>query len=291
MQDWGRIITAMVTPMDKNGEVNYEKAAELAKRLEKQASSALIISGTTGESPTLESDERAKLLCAVKQSVSIPVILGVGTNSTKATINNIRVAEQNGADGVLAVVPYYNKPNQESLYAHFEAVANSTRLPVMLYNVPGRTGMNMTAETSVKLSHIDNIAALKEACGDLSQLAAVVRDAAPGFRVYTGEDEQILPSVAVGAYGVVSVASHLAGLEIKQMLDAHFSGKPEEATRLHLKLLSLCKKLFITANPIPVKAALNLTGFEAGPTRLPLAAPSEAVLDALKIELKAQGLL
>lgn len=291
MNSWGRIITAMVTPMDANGSINYDKAVEVAKHLVENGSTALVINGTTGESPTVTSEEKEKLLSYIKKSVDVPVIAGVGTNSTAATIENAIRAEKLGVDGLLVVVPYYNKPNQESIYAHFSEVAKSTNLPIMLYNVPGRTGINMTAETSVKLSEISNIVALKEASGDLTQLATVVRDAKEGFLVYTGEDAQILPTLAVGGYGVVSVASHIVCGDIKNMIDSYLSGDINEAAKIHLKLIDINKKLFMTSSPIPVKAALNILGMDVGLTRLPLAAPSEYVISALEDALSELGLL
>lgn len=289
--NWGRIITAMITPMYSNGEINYDKAKELAKKLVADGTTAFVINGTTGESPTVTSEEKLKLLSCVKEAVNVPIIAGVGTNSTAATIENAMQAEKLGVDGLLAVVPYYNKPNQESLYAHFSAVANATKLPIMLYNVPGRTGVNMTAETSAALSKISNIVALKEASGDLTQLAAVVRDAEEGFLVYTGEDAQILPTMAVGGYGVVSVASHVVCQEIKSMIESYIDGNVNEAAKMHLKLIDIFDKLFMTANPIPVKAALNILGLDVGITRLPLAAPSDAVNSTLKDVISKLGLL
>ena len=291
MNNWGRIITAMVTPMHPNGEINYDKAKDLAKHLVERGSTSLVINGTTGESPTVTSEEKLKLLSCVKEAVNVPVIAGVGTNSTAATIENALRTEEAGVDGLLAVVPYYNKPNQESLYAHFEAVAQATELPVMLYNVPGRTGANMTAETSVALSKIPNIVALKEASGNLVQLATVVRDAEEGFLVYTGEDSQILPTLAVGGYGVVSVSAHVVCREIKYMIDNYLNGNVDEAMKMHLKLIDISDKLFMTANPIPVKAALNILGFDVGITRLPLAAPSDNVINALKDAISELRLL
>jgi len=291
MNDWGRIITAMVTPMYPNGEINYDKAGELAKHLADQGSTALVINGTTGESPTVTSEEKLKLLSCIKEAVNVPIIAGIGTNSTAASIENALQVEKLGVDGLLAVVPYYNKPNQESLYAHFSAIAQATELPIMLYNVPGRTVANMTAETSVKLSKISNIVALKEASGNLTQLATVVRDAEKDFLVYTGEDAQILPTLAVGGYGVVSVASHVVCSEIVDMVDSYLNGNVNEAMKMHLRLINIFDKLFMTANPIPVKAALNLLGFDVGITRLPLAKPGETVIRALEDALSELGLL
>lgn len=291
MNNWGRVITAMVTPMYPNGEINYDKAKELAKYLVTEGSTALVINGTTGESPTVTSEEKLKLLSCVKEAVNVPIIAGVGTNATAATIENALQAEKLGVDGLLVVVPYYNKPNQESLYAHFNAVAQATKLPIMLYNVPGRTGMNMTAETSVALSKISNIVALKEASGNLTQLATVVRDAEEGFLVYTGEDGQILPTMAVGGYGVVSVASHVVCKSIKDMIDSYLNGDVNEAKNINLNLIDIFEKLFMTSNPIPVKAALNILGLDVGITRLPLAAPSDDVISTLEDAMSELGLL
>ena len=289
--NWGRIITAMVTPMDKNGNVNYDKALEMAKYLIKEGNTALVINGTTGESPTVTQDEKLKLLSIVKGSVGVPVIAGVGTNSTAATIENALAAEKIGVDGLLAVVPYYNKPNQDSLYEHFRMLAEAVKLPIMLYNVPGRTGVNMTAKTSVALSKIPNIAALKEASGDLNQLASVVRDAEEGFLVYTGEDAQILPTLAVGGYGVVSVTAHVVCRDIKNMIESYLKGNIVEASKIHRKLIRITETMFMTANPIPVKAALNLLGMDVGITRMPLAAPSQEVIAALEDSMSELGLL
>lgn len=289
--NWGRIITAMVTPMDKNGNVNYDKALEMAKYLIKEGNTALVINGTTGESPTVTQDEKLKLLSIVKGSVDVPVIAGVGTNSTAATIENALAAEKIGVDGLLAVVPYYNKPNQDSLYEHFRMLAEAVKLPIMLYNVPGRTGVNMTAKTSVALSKIPNIAALKEASGDLNQLASVVRDAEEGFLVYTGEDAQILPTLAVGGYGVVSVTAHVVCRDIKNMIESYLKGNIVEASKIHRKLIRITETMFMTANPIPVKAALNLLGMDVGITRMPLAAPSQDVIAALEDSMSELGLL
>ncbi len=291
MKSWGRMITAMVTPMDSVGEVDYEKAAQIAKKFVEEGTTALVVSGTTGESPTLTAQEKEKLFVVVKKAVNVPVIAGVGSNSTASSIENAKRAEETGVDGLLAVVPYYNKPNQESLYAHFSAIAQSTSLPIMLYNVPGRTGVNMTADTSIQLSRIANITALKEASGDLTQLASVVQGAGDDFAVYTGEDAQILPTLAVGGYGVVSVASQVVGPQISQMIESYLSGRVQEAASLHLKLMGICAKLFMTSNPIPVKAALNLLGCNVGSTRLPLAPATQEVIQTLRDELISLGLL
>ena len=231
------------------------------------------------------------MFTALKETVDLPLIANIGTNYTKASIENIKVAEECGADGLLAVVPYYNKPNPESQYLHFKAIAEATDLPIMLYNVPGRTGTNMKAATTIRLSRIKNIVAVKEASGDLEQLAEIVKGTDDDFTVYTGEDAQVLPSLAVGAYGVVSVASHVVGREMTEMINSYLAGDVKRACELHLKLLEIDKRLFMTANPIPVKKALDLLGLQAGNPRLPLAPADETVTAALREELHNLGKL
>lgn len=291
MKDWGRVITAMPTPMDKDGLVDYKKAVECAGYLAANGTTALCVSGTTGESPTLTLEEKERLFKEIKQGCSLPMIAGVGTNATAATIENAERAQKCGADGLLAVVPYYNKPNQESIYAHFEALNKEVSVPVMLYNVPGRTGCNMAAETAVALSKLSHIAALKEASGDLVQLGTVVRDCKEGFSVYTGEDAQILPTMAVGGYGVVSVAASVVGLEISNMIQLYLEGDVKEAGEQHRKLIGIFGKLFMTSNPVPLKAAMRLMGMDMGDPRLPLLPASDAVVQALRAELMELGKL
>jgi len=291
MTNWGRLITAMITPMHADGSINIEALKNLALHLKATGTTALLSAATTGESPTISADEKRAMFTALKETVDLPLIANIGTNYTKASIENIKVAEECGADGLLAVVPYYNKPNPESLYLHFKAIAEATDLPIMLYNVPGRTGTNMKADTTIKLSRIKNIVAVKEASGDLEQLAEIVKGADDDFLVYTGEDAQVLPSLAVGAYGVVSVASHVVGQEMSEMIAAYLAGDVKRACQLHLKLLEIDKRLFMTANPIPVKKACDLLGLNAGNPRLPLAPASEAVTEALREELHNLGKL
>lgn len=291
MKNWGRLITAMATPLHPDGSVNYEQSVKFAQYLIDTGTTGLVVVGTTGESPTIKADERLQLFKTIKQNVSVPVIAGVGTNDTAATIENARRAEDCGVDGLLAVVPYYNKPNQDCLYAHFAALNDAVSTPIMMYNVPGRTGCNMSAATSVALSKLKNICSLKEASGDLVQLSTVVRDCAEGFLVYTGEDAQILPTLAVGGYGVVSVASQVVGRDISAMIDSYLKGDAAKAGELHRKLIDICTKLFLTANPIPVKAALNLLGQNVGGLRLPLLEASAELVDILKEELVKLRLL
>jgi len=269
---FGRIITAMITPFKEDGEINYDKAAELADFLSENGSDAIVLGGTTGESPTLSDDEKLNLFSRIKKTIGgkIKIIAGTGSNSTEHSIFLTKEAEKCGVDGIMLVVPYYNKPSQEGLYRHFAAIAESTELPVMLYNIPGRSAVNMTAETTLRLAQIPNIRAVKEASGNLEQIAAICSGAPEGFAVYSGDDSMTLPIMSIGGSGVVSVASHIAGREIKQMVLEFQSGNYREALRIHHRLLPLFKVLFITSNPSPVKGALKLLGNDAGPLRLPL---------------------
>lgn len=291
MTNWGRLITAMVTPFDKNLEVNYTASIKLAKRLEREGNTALVITGTTGEAPTLTADESFKLYETIKENVKIPIIAGVGTNFTFQTIENSKQAKKAGVDGLLVVVPYYNKPDQDSLYMHFKEVAESIELPIMLYNVPGRTACNLMPETVGKLSKLGNIVALKEANGDLVQLSQTMKRVPQDFKIYSGDDIMLLPAMSVGAYGIVSVCSHIVGKEIEEMINAFVDGDVIRAKNIHLKLLNIFKKLFLITNPIPVKAALNILGEDVGGVRLPLTAAREYVLDEVRGELKNLGLI
>lgn len=290
MESWGRLITAMVTPFDEDLNVNYEVAVSLAKRLVKEGNTALVITGTTGEAPTLTSEEKFKLYEEIKKNVEVPIIAGVGTNSTKDTIRNAIEAKEAGADGLLVVTPYYNKPDQDSLYTHFKLIAESVDLPIMMYNVPGRTGCNLLPETVEKLAKIDNIVSLKEASGSIVQLSEVMKRIPQGFTVYSGDDVMLLPSLCVGAYGIVSVCSHVVGPEMKEMIDAFVQGNTKKAMEIHLRLLSIFQKLFMIANPIPVKAALNMIGDKVGGVRLPLTDAREYVLKEVRKELDNLGI-
>lgn len=278
----GRIITAMVTPFDNELNVDYNQAVKLAKKLENEGSSALLINGTTGESPTLKSNEVYRLISEIKENVNIPIIAGVGTNCTRKTIENIKNIEDLKVDGLLVIVPYYNKPNQQSIYEHFRTIAENTDLPIMIYNVPGRTGINIEVNILSRLSKISNIAAIKEASGDVAQLTRMVNETPEDFLVYTGDDILTLPSISAGAYGVVSVASNIAGKKIKSMIDSYLEGNISEASKINLELTKLYDALFITTNPIPVKMALNLKGFKVGGYRLPLTNPSDEVVNVIK---------
>ena len=290
MVNWGRLITAMITPFDEDLNVNYDEAILLAKRLVEEGNTALVITGTTGEAPTLSSDEKVKLYELIKKNVDVPIIAGVGTNSTADTIINAKKAIEAGVDGLLIVTPYYNKPSQDSLYAHYRKIAEVVDIPIMLYNVPGRTGCNLSPETVERLAYIENIVALKEASGDMNQMSEIIRRKPEGFLVYSGDDSMTLPSMAVGAYGVVSVCSHVVSKEMKKMIDAFVLGDTRKAMEIHLKLFKLFETLFIVSNPVPVKAALNMIGTKAGRLRLPLIEANPETREIIQNELENLGL-
>ncbi|WP_416297281.1 4-hydroxy-tetrahydrodipicolinate synthase [Paenibacillus illinoisensis] len=279
--DFGRLITAMVTPFNEQGEIHWEETARLIDYLiADQKSEALVVSGTTGESPTLSDSEKVQLFAfAVKHAAGrCKIIAGTGSNNTAHSIHLTQEAERVGVDGVLLVVPYYNKPSQEGMFQHFEAIASSTKLPVMLYNVPGRTSACLSAATTLRLAQIPNIVATKE-CASLEHVTLVAADAPDHFKVYTGDDASGLPAITVGAYGIVSVASHVVGSEMKQMIDSFVGGDTQNATKLHQKLFPVFKGLFECPQPLPnpvaVKYALTLRGMNVGSVRLPLIAPTE----------------
>lgn len=279
-RDFGRVLTAMITPFTESGEVAYDKAAELARRLVKTGSDGIVVSGTTGESPVLTRDEKERLFLTVKEAVAdqATVVAGTGSYNTAESIVLTRIAEKTGVDGILLVTPYYNKPSQEGLYQHFKAIAGATSLPVILYNVPGRTSVNLLPTTVSRLSEVENIVAVKEASGSMDQVAEIRRSTPDEFLIYSGDDSLTLPILALGGHGVISVASNVAGLLIKEMIYSYFSGRVDRAKELHLKLFPLFKVLFVTTNPVPVKAAVNMIGIESGIPRLPLvsATPQEA---------------
>ncbi|MBI3975898.1 MAG: 4-hydroxy-tetrahydrodipicolinate synthase [Armatimonadetes bacterium] len=279
MTPFGYVITAMATPFDREGRLDERRAAELARRLVDHGTESLVVAGTTGESPTLSDEEKITLFRTVKEAVGgrAKVIAGTGTYDTAHSIHLTKEAARAGADGILLVNPYYNRPSQDGLYAHFRAVAESISLPVILYNIPGRTGVNCLPETVARLAEVPNIVAIKEASGSLDQASDVRKRTPPDFLLYSGDDSLTLPMLAVGGIGVVSVASHLAGEEIGRMIRAFHEGNTKDALALHLKLWPLFKVLFITTNPVPLKAALRLAGFDAGTPRLPLveATPKE----------------
>nr|WP_277876647.1 MULTISPECIES: 4-hydroxy-tetrahydrodipicolinate synthase [unclassified Leptolyngbya] len=286
-------MTAMITPFTADGEVNYAVTEKLAVHLADHGTDTIVVCGTTGESPTLSWDEEFELFRVVKSAVAgkAKVMAGTGSNSTAEAIEATQKAAKMGLDGSLQVVPYYNKPPQSGLYQHFKAIAESSDLPLMLYNVPGRTSQNLQAETVARLAKIPNIVAIKEASGNLDQVSQIRRMTPPEFAIYSGDDSLTLPMLAIGAKGVVSVASHLVGDRLQQMIRAFESGQVQKATQIHLELLSLFKVLFVTTNPIPVKAAMSLQGWQVGDLRLPLCAPDDAVRDQVMQVMSELNLL
>ena len=272
-EPFGRVIAAMVTPFSEDGSVNYAVAEKLAIHLVDNGNDSLLVCGTTGESPSLTWEEEYELFRVVKQAVGdrAKIIAGTGSNSTREAISATQKAAKLGLDGSLQVVPYYNKPPQAGLYQHFSAIAKACpELPMMLYNVPGRTSCNLEAETVAKLAEISNIVAIKEASGNLEQACQIRRLTSPEFAIYSGDDFLTLPLLTLGGVGVVSVASHLVGKQIQEMIQAFAEGNNEVATNIIIKLFPLFKVLFITTNPIPIKTALNLQGWEVGGLRSPL---------------------
>ncbi|RZI52931.1 4-hydroxy-tetrahydrodipicolinate synthase [Aeribacillus pallidus] len=269
---FGRISTAMVTPFDNNGNIDFQKTEKLVEYLIHHGTDSIVVAGTTGESPTLTTEEKLALFKHVVSVVNkrVPVIAGTGTNNTRASIELTKKAEQTGVDAIMLVTPYYNKPNQEGIYQHFKAIAESTHLPVMLYNVPGRTSSSIAPETVIRLSEIDNIVAIKEASGDLDNMAKIIEKTPDDFALYTGDDSLTLPTLSIGGDGVISVASHVVGDEMQEMIQAFLSGDVKKAGSLHRRLLPLMKELFKAPNPVPVKAALQIKGLDVGPVRLPL---------------------
>lgn len=291
--DFGRVLTAMITPFTKDLTVDYAVARKLARHLVQSGSDGLVVCGTTGESPTLSKEEKVELFRVVVEEVGgeAVVIAGTGGNNTAASIELTQAAEKVGVDGVMLVCPYYNKPSQEGLFQHFKAVAASTNLPVMLYNVPGRTAINLLPPTVVRLAGVNNIVAVKEASGNLDQVSELRRLLPDDFSIYSGDDSLTLPMLALGAKGIVSVVSHVVGPQIKQMVDAFTSGNITLATQLHLKLLPVFKGMFMTTNPVPIKAAMNLLGWQAGPPRLPLVEATAEEKERIKELLADQKLI
>jgi len=275
----GRLITAMVTPFDNDGGLDYRQARKLASSLLASGSDGLIVSGTTGESPTLSGNEKVRLFREIKAEIGNKgaVIAGTGNYSTQESIDLTKEAEQEGVDACLLVVPYYNKPTQEGLYQHFRAIADRTNLPCILYNVPSRTITSMSVETTLRLAQIENIVGIKEASGDLDQIGKIIDGAPDGFRVWSGNDNDTFAVMSLGGYGIVSVASNLIGDQIKGMMKLILEGNTSEAASEHLRLLPISKGLFVVSNPIPVKFALNQSGFRVGKPRLPLIEPDEGV--------------
>jgi 4-hydroxy-tetrahydrodipicolinate synthase len=284
----GRILTAMVTPFTPNGSVDYAQTRRLAIALLDSGSDGLVVTGTTGEAPTLTLPEKLRLWSEVKDAVGdrASVIAGSGDNCTADSVEFSRQAERTGVDALLLTAPYYNKPTQEGMYRHFAAIAAAVSLPCIPYNIPGRTGVNMSAETQVRLSRIGNVVGVKEASGDMAQIARIIDEAASGFKIWSGNDEDTFGIVALGGYGVISVATHLVGRQINQMVDHQLAGRGAEAAAIQRRLLPLIDALFCVTSPIPLKYALNHLGFDVGPLRLPLCEPDDASAARIAGELR-----
>jgi len=287
--DFGRVLTAMVTPFNPVLEIDYGKARQLARYLVENGSDGIVVAGTTGESPTLTKEEKIKLFESVTDEVGdrAAVIAGTGSNITADSVWLTREAEKVGVHGVMLVTPYYNKPPQDGLYNHFRTIAEATDLPIMLYNVPGRTSQNMLPDTVSRLAEVENIVALKEASGNLDQTTEIRRKTPPDFKIYSGEDSLTLPMLTVGCYGVVSVVAHVVGVELQNMVRAFLAGDTATATKIHLDLFPVFKTLFISTNPIPVKAAMNLMGHDVGGLRPPLLPAGEKELLAIRTVLES----
>lgn len=289
----GSLLTAMVTPFQDDGTLDPGQAARLAQHLVEIRNEGVVVAGTTGESPTLTDEEKLELFRAVVGEIGgrATVVAGTGTNDTRHSIELTKEAEKLGVDAIMAVVPYYNRPNQEGLYQHFRAIAESTSLPVMLYNVPSRTGANLLPETVARLAQIDNIVAVKEASGDLNQVSEIRRLTPPEFDIYSGDDALTLPILSLGGVGVVSVAGHVVGRRLRAMIEAYQKGDVRTATDIHLELWPIFKVMFVTTNPIPVKTAVNMLGLTVGPLRSPLGPPSEEEETTIRTVLRENGLL
>ncbi|SDL72507.1 4-hydroxy-tetrahydrodipicolinate synthase [Sediminibacillus halophilus] len=270
--NFGRVLTAMVTPFDNKGNIDLEKTTELVNYLLNNGSDGLVISGTTGESPTLTQEEKIAVFKRVVKDVNkrVPVIAGTGSNNTYATIEFTKKAEKAGVDAALLVVPYYNKPNQRGIYEHFAAVARETTLPIMLYNIPGRSVVRMDPETVIELAKIPNIVSIKDSTGDLDAISTIIENTSDTFTVYSGDDSLTLPITAVGGNGIVSVSSHVIGKEMQEMLTAFEAGETAKASKLHRQLLPIMKGMFMAPSPTPVKTALQIKGMDVGGVRLPL---------------------
>lgn len=291
--EFGRLLTAMITPFHPDESVNLEAAARVARHLVDTGSDGIVVTGTTGESPTLSTEEKLSLYRVVKQAVGdrAQVVAGTGNYNTRESIELTQEAERIGVDGAMLVVPYYNNPPQEGLYRHFRAIAESTKLPIILYNIPARSPRNMEASTTLRLAEIPNIVAIKEASGKLEQIAEIIGKAPAGFRLYSGDDSATLPLMSMGGYGIISVAAHLVGREIKQMIEAFVAGRPDEAAQLHARLLPLFQACFCQPNPIPLKAGLNLMGLDAGGVRLPLVNADDKTTETIRGAMREFGLV
>jgi len=290
---FGRLLTAMATPFCADGSLDVAGLPRLVNHLIDTGTTAIVVCGTTGESPTLSHDEK----CVVfEQTIAaaagrVPVIAGTGGNNTADSVALSKEAAQLGANGLLLVAPFYNRPSQDGLYAHFKQIADAVSLPVMLYNIPGRTGVNIDTSTILRLAEVDNIFAVKEASGNFSQILHLAAEKPDDFLIYSGDDKFTLPMLAIGAYGVVSVAAHIVGEELTHLLDAFREGRNTDASILAARLLPFMEQLFIAPSPAPLKAALQMIGVPAGGVRLPLVEAPEDVVCRMRTLLKQLGKL
>ncbi len=292
---FGRLLTAMVTPFNADGSINYEAGADFADWLLANGSDGLVVEGSTGEAATMDMDEKIKFMQTIVARVNgrAKIVAGAGTNCTASTIDLVKKMEACGVDGVLVVGPYYNKPTQEGYYQHFAAVAKATKLPIIVYNVPGRTGGNIAPETVARLAaDFSNIVAIKEAAGNVAQTAELYRVLPEDFSIYSGDDGLILPFLSVGACGLISVLANVNGNILQQLMQAYSEGRVKDAADLNKVMVPLAKAMFIESNPIPIKAAVTkVTGIDAGAPRLPLTPISAAAEAKLDAALKAAGMI
>lgn len=293
MINFGSVMTAMVTPFKADGSVDFDAASKLAVHLANNGSDTIVVHGTTGESPTLTHEEEYALYRTVKKAVGgkAKVMAGTGSNSTAETLEATKTAEKIGVDAVLVVVPYYNKPSQEGMYRHYKMVAESTKLPLVIYNIPGRTGVNMLPDTVARLAKINNIVGIKEASGNLDQVAEIRAKTAKEFMIYSGDDDKTLEIMKRGGIGVISVASHIVGNEIKKMCESYLAGHLDDAEMINRRLSPIFKVLFITSNPTPVKAALAMIGHPVGGVRLPLVEANDHEKEQIRKVLKDLSIL
>jgi len=293
MIDFGNVVTALITPFDSDDSVNIDESIRLSKHLVANGTDTLLLTGTTGESPTLTHQEEYDLYQAYVDTFKgqVPIMVGTGSNSTRTAIEATQKAQSFGADATLQVVPYYNKPSQEGMIRHFKAIAENTDLPIMLYNIPGRTGVNMEPETIAELAEVPSIVAIKEAAGSVEQVKKIKAVVPNDFQIYSGDDGLTVEFMKEGAVGVVSVASHIAGNQVQEMVAAFKSGDIQTADALSKTLMPLFDVLFITSNPSPVKVALDMVGFNVGTPRLPLIQATDYEVNQVRDVLTSLSLL
>ena len=289
----GEVITAMVTPFDREYNINFNSCGKLIEHIIDQGSDGILLSGTTGECPTLSDDEKIKLFKFAKDNFGsrIKIIAGTSSNDTAHSLELSREAEKQGIDGILLTVPYYNRPSQAGIFKHFSTIAGEVNIPVILYNVPSRTSSNLESRTCVELSKISNICGIKEASSNMRQITEIIAGTDEDFIVYSGNDGDTLPVLSMGGYGVISVASHIIGKRIKEMISSFKKGNFKDAAKMHCDLSDIFYGIFIATNPVPIKEALNLMGLDVGPCRLPLCPMEDDKSTSFKEILKRHGLI